>query len=648
MSRAAYAGALWALVLSVGTGPSARAEEAEDATALAPVTVPLPPPEDTPDSPTRRDPTGAVTVIDARPLQREAKVASEVIASAPGVVLHQRGGLLQSSTLSLRGAASTGVLVLLDGVPLNGAGGSVDLSRLPLAVVERVEVLRGAAARYQPGGIGGVVNVVTRAPADGADVAGGLTVGSYGTAMLHASANGPLLGGQGLLLLHGARSEGGFSFLHDPAPSLPVGDGARLQVRERRNNDALLGGGLLRYRRALERGATLDASVEASADERGLAGTAQNPTADVRMGARRLHGGVRAVRPLESGELALRAHLRRDESTFEGGLFSGELPQRETSALLEAEGSWLLGGWHGLSAVAQVGADGVVTPSGQSPSWARAGVGLSDEVLLWDGRAALVPSVRADLTGPFFTFSPKLGARATLPAGFELLANAGQAHRPPSFIELYVVQGSLLPNADLRPERALFVDAGVAHSTRRTRVALTGFTSLYEDLITYEYYPPFLARPYNFHAARVSGVEGEGEVRFGEWGRASASYTLTHSQNLRDDARYYLRELPYRPRHRLFARAFGGVSWLQARAEVDAQSRQYTNRTNQLALAPRAFVNLGATARVWRAPDVRLSFDLKNVLGHQAQDFDGYPLPGRAFYVTLSFALEREQGEAQP
>ena len=56
------AGALWALVTSLSLGGSAAFAEEDAPTKLAPVTVPLPPPEDTQDSPTRRDPTGAVTV----------------------------------------------------------------------------------------------------------------------------------------------------------------------------------------------------------------------------------------------------------------------------------------------------------------------------------------------------------------------------------------------------------------------------------------------------------------------------------------------------------------------------------------------------------------------------------------------------------
>ena len=639
------------LVVSSAQGAGADPVAPDAPKALPPVTVPLPPPApaQTPESPTRRDPTAAVTVIDVAPLRSEARVASEVIATAPGVVLHQRGGPLQTSQLSLRGAAATGVLVLLDGVPINGAGGLVDLSRIPLPLVERVEVLRGGGARHAPGGIGGVVNLVTRAPEGGSvRTAGGVTAGSFGTATAHLSATSAVLGGQGLLLLHGARSDGQFPFLHDPTPTL---DDGRFDERLRRNNDAQLAGGMLRFRRplrlgSLPEGTLLDLSAEAAVDARGLAGPAQNPSEDMRMSARRVNASTRLLVPLELGELSVRGWLRQDESSMRGGLFGLEHPQRERSFGVDAEGSLLVGGTHGLSAVAQVAGDTLSAPGEDDPSWVRAGLGIADEWLLFDGRASLVPSIRADVTGSFFTLSPKLGARVELPLRFELSANAGQAHRPPSFEELYVMQGTLLPNSQLRPERALFADGTLTHRTARTRVALTAFHTLYEDLIAYEYYPPLLAKPYNFSAALAQGLEAEAEVRLHRLARATASYTLMRTQNLRDDPRYYLRELPYRPRHRLHARVTGGPEWLQLRAEADVQSRQFTNRTNRQELPARAFIHLGATARVWRAPDLRLGVDVKNVLDSRAHDFDGYPLPGRALFATVSFALERPRAGA--
>ncbi len=56
------------------------------------------------------------------------------------------------------------MLVLIDGVRLNLAGvsGSADLSQFPIALVQRVEYIRGPrSAVYGSDAIGGVVNIIT-------------------------------------------------------------------------------------------------------------------------------------------------------------------------------------------------------------------------------------------------------------------------------------------------------------------------------------------------------------------------------------------------------------------------------------------------------------------------------------------------------
>jgi iron complex outermembrane receptor protein len=163
-----------------------------------------------------------------------------------------------------------------------------------------------------------------------------------------------------------------------------------------------------------------------------------------------------------------------------------------------------------------------------------------------------------------------------------------------------------------------------------------GFYSLYEDLIAYELYPPFAAKPYNFAAASVAGLEAEGEWRPLPWVAGTLGYTLMVSRNLRDDPRYYRKELPYRPRHKLTARVSGGPRWLTGRVEVAAQSAQFTNRTEEAVLPGRTFVHAGLSSTFGRAPELTLSVELKNVFDARAEDLDGYPLPGRSAYLTLA------------
>lgn len=82
-----------------------------------------------------------------------------------------------ATTVNLRHLGTKRTLVLVDGQrwvnesSASGVGSAVDLNTIPLAVVERIEVLEdGASSLYGSDAIAGVVNIITRRNFDGAQV----------------------------------------------------------------------------------------------------------------------------------------------------------------------------------------------------------------------------------------------------------------------------------------------------------------------------------------------------------------------------------------------------------------------------------------------------------------------------------------------
>ena len=79
-----------------------------------------------------------------------------------------------ASTVNLRGLGSESTLVLVDGKRIGHSGilgGVTDISTIPLALVERIEVLLdGASAVYGSDAVGGVINIITRRDYEGAEL----------------------------------------------------------------------------------------------------------------------------------------------------------------------------------------------------------------------------------------------------------------------------------------------------------------------------------------------------------------------------------------------------------------------------------------------------------------------------------------------
>ena len=113
-----------------------------------------------------------VTVITRAEMDASGDVSvSEFLRSTTfnsfGSVKPQSGSSAQSvATVNLRGLGSARTLVLIDGrrAPVSPTlGQGQDLNSIPLAAVERIEILRdGASAVYGSDAIGGVVNIITR------------------------------------------------------------------------------------------------------------------------------------------------------------------------------------------------------------------------------------------------------------------------------------------------------------------------------------------------------------------------------------------------------------------------------------------------------------------------------------------------------
>ncbi|AKC86167.1 TonB-dependent receptor plug domain-containing protein [Pseudoxanthomonas suwonensis] len=91
--------------------------------------------------------------------------------------------------VDLRNLGSFRTLVLLNGRRyVAGIDGSVDVSSIPLAIVERVEVLTdGASAIYGSDAIGGVVNIITRNDYDGMEAGAQYATSEYGDGQRRAA-----------------------------------------------------------------------------------------------------------------------------------------------------------------------------------------------------------------------------------------------------------------------------------------------------------------------------------------------------------------------------------------------------------------------------------------------------------------------------
>lgn len=438
-----------------------------------------------------------VSVIDRERIQAsQAHNLLELLRQQAGIDLARTGGPGSAISLFLRGTNSNHVLVLVDGVRVSSMNtGALDWSNLPLAQIERIEIVRGPRAAYWGSdAIGGVIQVFTRRLA-GASLA--VHAGSRDTQRIQAGL-GADTGRAHLSLVVGHDRSDGFSAQNEDAFNYwPDADGYR---------------------------------------QRSL--------------------GLSAGVTLGRQELGLRLFRARNEAAFDNGEAEALMPAvsdgLSQTLALELAGT-LAGGWHHQLVLGN-GRDDLTTPANQShfqtrrqsldwqnqfalapgstvlfglnwleeEGFAADGfgdpyAGRRDNLAGYLGWRARHGRVDTELVGRYddnsdyggeFTASAALGWQAG--PRLRLGASLGEGFRAPNLNELYSpgFGGWYLGNPQLEPERSrsaeLAADLGLG---RAGNLRLRAFRTDIRQMISFT--GQGIARAENTARARIDGVELE-------------------------------------------------------------------------------------------------------------------------------------------
>jgi len=122
-----------------------------------------------------------VTVIDsARLAAASGQSLLSLLAEEPGLQFAANGGLGKSGSVYIRGGESRHTLLLVDGVRYGSATlGQPLLENLPVALIERIEIVRGPmSSLYGSDAAAGVIQVFTKRGKSGLSPYGAVTVGT--------------------------------------------------------------------------------------------------------------------------------------------------------------------------------------------------------------------------------------------------------------------------------------------------------------------------------------------------------------------------------------------------------------------------------------------------------------------------------------
>ncbi len=139
------------------------------------------------------DLVGDVSIVDRQTIERSgATGVADVLARLPGMEISRSGGVGNATSVFIRGAESRFTAVYLDGVRIDSQStGGAGWEGIPLAQIDRIEVLRGpAAAVYGSDAIGGVIQLFTKRGEEGVSPYAGIGFGSHGLRRIEGGVSG--------------------------------------------------------------------------------------------------------------------------------------------------------------------------------------------------------------------------------------------------------------------------------------------------------------------------------------------------------------------------------------------------------------------------------------------------------------------------
>ncbi len=624
---------------------------------------------------TSKDPHGATAVVPREELEAPGLRASDVLRRQPGVAIVDTGGYGSLSTASIRGATSAQTPVYLAGIRLNDdVAGTADLSLVPLWMIERIEIYRGhAPLEADRLGIAGAIFFEPRRPKRTEAAAGGM-LGSFGTEGYFARAQ---VGDERAGALVGVRYErarNDYKFLDDRGTRFVTNDD---RIAQRTNADAATWDAWSLGTVKLGDRGRLDVVANVVSRKQGVPGLALLPTRSARARFDRELLGISATLPCGTScewrgfAHALVAKSRIHDPEFELGLGAAGTTVRGARAESGSEVHLKMSARVTLAPSIRLSTEQLTLAPLAQPSasadrfFLRPGVqmdlALSEKIGFRFVGALEHQSTNGPLRMPGTLDNPPIGPTSTQPMlrasasyalgqDVELSASAARYGRVPTLGELYGISGAARGNPELRTENGYVFDVGAKGRTPLGKTGVVygeafGFARFVDDLIAFRRASLSYLRAFNVGESRTLGVETQ--LGVSPWSfllmEVNATFLDAQDMSIPGDAM----PLPFRSRLVLAPRVevrSGRVPALRLdRARLEVRYVYQSNRTADPAglvrIPEQGSLDVEAELTHFGGAWSVRAF-AQNLIDQPRYDLIGYPLPGRAFFVSAEWRVK--------
>ena len=550
-----------------------------------------------------------VTVIDRQAIERSGAVGvADVLSSYPSVQFARNGGAGNTTSLFIRGANTNQTAVYVDGVRIESQSGSGGFTwqTLPLAQIDRIEILRGpAAAIYGSDAIGGVVQVFTRRGEGAFQPYAGVGAGTYNTYQVNAGFTGAQEQWDYAVGVTKEKSKG-FNVLKaknlDSDGYDSHSETARLGLQI--NKDHKLEATLLQSRMDAQYDSS---SVEDDHNVETIQTTGLNWTAQWTPGyqsklllTRSRYDYITQPGSKYATNTVLRNYVFQNDYSMDIHRFQANLERRE-DALDNTS----------------------TTPAGteRSQNALALGYGLMLE------QHSLQLNARHDTDSDFGDKNTAQAAYAyELNDAWQLRASAGSAFRAPTLFQRFYKYGG---NAGLEPESSDNIEAGLKYAYQNDSLSLVAYRNRISNLIDYFYATGECNCYENIDHARLQGLTLSVATRYRDV-KFSGSYDRLDAKNTDTG-----KALARRADNSLKLAADTQWQAWQLGGEWQWVDKRFDDNDNTSVLSAFQLFNLWGQRQIDK--DYSLLLRLNNAFDQSYQLADGYYTAGRNVFVGVQW-----------
>lgn len=565
------------------------------------------------------DTLASTTVIDRERIDRlQPASLPELLRGTTGLTFANNGGPGKQTSVFLRGASGSQVLVLVDGVRVGSASaGLVAFQDIPVDQIERIEIVRGPfSSLYGSEALGGVIQIFTRRPEGAFTPHASVALGSFDTRRASAGVAGKQ--GNGWYSINAAheRTEG---FDACRGAGFPVFAGCFTEEPDKdgyENNSVTVQGGY-KFGEAWD----AEARVLRAQGQTEFDGSFTNQSNVVQQVA----GARLRYAPSEKIAVTFNAGRSVDESDdYKDGEFSSRFDTHRDLASLQAD----IGAGSGLISLGFDWQRDAVDSNTEFDQTRRINRGVFGQWQGDFGKQSFQASVRRDDNAQFggeTTGSLRYGFSFT--EGLKLVASYGTAYRAPTFNDLYYPGFN---NPDLLPETSRTVELGLRGTHATGNWSVSAFQTRAEDLITFD---AVSSLPANVDRARIRGAEVTLDFSVAGWDVLGTATWL----DPRNDSRGFNQDnfLPRRARQsgRVDVdRSFGAFS---LGGSVYAEGERYDDLSNRTRLPGYSLVDLRVGYAL--SDDWAIQLNAGNVFDREYETAAYFNQPGRNYTLSLRF-----------